>query len=142
MKKILRRQNWDANFRQLQKYYEIHGHIHVPNIKQYSSLRAWRRYQTERARQDRLPDDQREKLKSLGMFGETLEEKWLRNFDKLVAFHEEHDHFRVPRTGDTSALAHWLRRQKQQKKQGRLRVFYERKLRRLGVPYFEYEARQ
>ena len=115
---------WMVSYEMLKEYKKKNGSCHVPTgMKETKILGCW--VLTQRANNKLnilLPE--RKKLLDKLSFDWNLNEdfnskRWMGQFKKLKAYHNEHGHSNVPKTYKTDhSLALWVRRQRLLKRQG------------------------
>jgi len=128
------RKVWLKNFDKVKSFYEEHGHLTMPNNKEYASLSAWLSYQRHQSRT--LRKEQIELLESINylttpVHRETDEDKWNAKYNRLKQLHQETGGLRIPFAEHD--LATWLSRQKKLLNSGALDTRRKENLLRIGV---------
>jgi len=67
------------------------------------------------------------------------ERAWNRSFERLVAFHRTHGHFKIPPKGDSSGLYQWVTAQCLLKRHHRLRPERQQRLEELGLDWGRHQ---
>jgi len=117
-----RESQWEKMFQVLIAFKEEHGHCNVPQCDETnSSLGAWCTTQRQSQKTGRLSTDGISRLESIGFDFDPLATQWEEMFQTLTAFKEEHGHSNVPaKYSANRRLGRWCRKQRLNKKQGKL----------------------
>ena len=114
---------WERNFALLEQFKEREGHCNVPHLHEEDgiNLGRWlsRLRQIRKGNRDgNLSCERIERLESLGMIWESLEDQWERNFALLEQFNEREGHCNVPQRHEESGikLGIWLNTLRQVRK--------------------------
>jgi hypothetical protein len=109
---------WLEMFSELEQYKLVEGHVIVPT--QTSSLGTWVSKQRKLYHDGRLLEHREAKLASIGFiwrlveYGErdttTWDKRWMKKYEALKEFQEEHGHANVPVMG--GSLGRWVRNQR------------------------------
>lgn len=124
---------WDDMFGRLVAYRREHLDCCVPcPYKEDERLGNWVRRQRQKKGEGLLRKDREDKLTSIGFrwaapnpdyrCPAAYEERWHKNYEKLVVFHQENGHCLVPTTsyGKDPPFANWICNQRQGGKNGTL----------------------
>jgi hypothetical protein len=113
---------WDAMLEKLIAYKASHGDCNVPrHYKLDPSLGGWVGRNRHLGRLEGFSEERKKKLDAVGFnWGDALEKGvWSSQFKKLVAFHREFGHCRVPLGFKSDqSLANWVKYQRQRDKMG------------------------
>ena len=100
---------WNQRYEELKKFKEEHGHCRVPR-KSSGKLGSW--VQNMRSIPQRPKCNEKiEKLKTVGLYKWSVKKEredamWIRRYEELKKFKEEHGHCRVPRS--SGKLGIWV----------------------------------
>lgn len=127
-------------FRKLETFYEKHGHANVPETYSDSKLAISVAYL--RQHPDRMKPGERKQLKKWKfLFSEEIKEGWellwVKSFKKLENFKATFGHCRVSSAYKDQPLARWVANQRKDKKDGKLPLHREKKLRYIGFSFYE-----
>ncbi|GKY96352.1 hypothetical protein MPSEU_000594900 [Mayamaea pseudoterrestris] len=143
-------EKWNAMFQKLADYQKKHGHTLVPQCYHDDPrLGRWVHYQRveywlfQASGTGKITPERIKRLNDIEFEWDPQREKWNSNFDKLVLFHRDHAHCRVPKNwSQDPELANWVRNQRleysvRQKKGRKSRMTQERldKLNNLGFTW-------
>jgi uncharacterized protein YjiS (DUF1127 family) len=127
---------WEKHFRELETFRKRHGHCEVVTLsKTYAALTDWVYTQRRRRRLGKLSEEQIQRLDELGFTWNHAAVRWDECFSKLEAFKKQHGHCIVSTSKTHSALANWVRTQRQRRKQGKLSEEQIRRLDKLGITW-------
>jgi len=124
--------NWERMFKILRIFFRSHGHCDVPPNPRADSLHQWLAQQRLDNHAGRLSPAQFKRLDVLGVFAEaktsdrsawagTNEERWEKNFAKLLAFREKFGHPHVSSHWSIDRpLGTWVASQRKYHQLGRL----------------------
>jgi hypothetical protein len=128
-----------------------HGDLTVRDLARYLSFQRWKDTTAEERREALMPAHRALSNKREGMTTEERSEamqpalnatmpkndaKWTANFDKLVAFHEEYDHTKIPVGHE---LYDWMFRQRTAKRNSKLS---DERIASLESVDFQWETQQ
>ncbi|MDA7647518.1 Helicase associated domain protein [Akkermansiaceae bacterium] len=105
---------WEAQFQKLVAYKEEHGDCSAPPNWD-KQLTAWIRNMRTLKRTKKLSADRIKKLDGLGFVWNKREELWEAQFQKLVAYKEEHGDCLVPQREENKKLGRWVTKQRGRK---------------------------
>jgi superfamily II DNA or RNA helicase len=136
---------WERAFGLLVGFVEREGHSRVPTGHREQGFRLGGWVQTQRGRRARgsLPDSQAQRLAALPDWSWDINsDQWEQGYERLVAFTRREGHAQVPidHLEDGVRLGHWLFKQRQAWKAGRLGE--ERALRLEVLPGWVWEPRE
>ncbi|QNF35280.1 Helicase associated domain protein [Adhaeribacter swui] len=124
---------WELMYHQLENFFKINGHAHVPAIPEYEALRdwLWRQIQDKKY----LSEARFNKLNQLDVDWEmasTRDQRWEQMYARLKEFSAEFGHSLVPQDWKADPmLANWVRVQRRMKAKGKLLPEREKKLNEL-----------
>jgi superfamily II DNA or RNA helicase len=132
--------SWHDRLEELRQYKLQRGHTRVPaRWPENQPLASWVTEQRYRYRRNKLTSEQINVLNESGFEWEvqqTREAAWEQMFQRLVAFHDQHGHFRLTEnTPENKSLAEWMQRQRNRMRAGRLPDEYEQRLSAIGFPW-------
>jgi hypothetical protein len=145
--------NWDRHYTKLVAYKERFGDCDVPwHWPEDSNFAHWVSNQRSFRRKGILSPERTERLEQLGFSWDTrfrlqqpprnfakmtaqLNQLWDRRFAELVAFHQEHGHFWVPRDRRWISLSDWVTKQRQRGRNGLLAAEQRARLESIGCPW-------
>lgn len=123
-------QRWEENFDLLLEHKQQHGHVHVPHRE--GKLGEWVSTQKKAEKDGTLDDSRRERLIKVGFhFAKSREEMWQEQYEKLLQFHQQHGHTKVPKSGNVDGdrtLANWILSQRALYREGKLSMERQQKL--------------
>jgi len=127
-------------FLQLARFYRQHGHVNVP--EPYSDTKLAISVAYLRQHPGRIKPSEKRQLKKWGfLFSEEIKERWeqlwLKSFRKLEKFKVKYGHCRVSSGYKDQPLARWVATQRIDKKDGKLPLHREKKLRSIGFSFYE-----
>ena len=131
--------SWESRFNELRQFYNKHGHCTIPRKDdKFASLERW--VNNQRCLLEKMSEERRNLLLEIGLtpLGKVREEQWVSNFDKLLAYKDEHGHCNVVSSGSSRDLGKWVEYQRKCHAKGRLSTERARRLRNVG---FEFDAR-
>ena len=138
-------QRWKRAFEELVAYNQEHGNSQVPaGYKTADGFQLGRWVKTQRCAESagKLSEEQTQRLNSLDFVWEqrsmSLEQRWERGFEELVAYNQEHGNSQVParyKTAGGFGLGRWVKTQRDAKSAGKLS---EERTRRLNSLDFEW----
>ena len=113
-------ESWDRYYSALEKYYEENGDINVPyyyKTKNDLSLGRWLCNQKRlyREKSKKITKTKIEKLEKLKINWNSINDLWLKNYEALKIYYEEHGNIDVPKKYETEEgikLGLWLCRQR------------------------------
>ena len=140
-------QMWQAKFQRLLNYRDEYGTLNVPkNFDIDPALGRWVDKQRYNARRNLLLDHRYQQLDQIGFQWtqlsvhqdtKTHDEKWKRQYQKLVAFYKEHGHTHINRRLDEDpSLGNWVAAQRGLYKKGLLREDRMEKLELIEFAFF------
>src|SRR5437660_3050872 len=99
---------WQEMFDALAAYKNKHGHCKVPQKwPENPPLAHW--VGGQRARRDKLSNDKRRQLDSLGFIWNAVGDPWQEMFDALLSYKKRFGHTKVPRSWtENQKLANWV----------------------------------
>ena len=120
-------EQWDRYYSALEKYYEENGDINVPyyyKTKNDLSLGRWLCNQKRlyREKSEKITKTKIEKLEKLKINWNSISDSWLKNYDALKRYYEEHGNIDVPKKYETEEgikLGKWLTNQREARKGNR-----------------------
>lgn len=135
-KALHRKKLFDA----LQAYYYSNSHANVPETYSDHKLAifvAYLRQYPERIQ----PEEKKKLMKWNFLFSDDIKERWekmwLRSFKKLEKFKKEFGHCRVSSSYTDRPLARWVANQRKDKKDGKLPLHREKRLKAIGFYFYE-----
>ena len=142
-----RREEWDAMYQALNKFYEINEHFVVP--KEDKSLYNWLKNQRQNYQDNKLSAERKRTLEDLGIpleggeklnrkrkFTEKQVEDWNIMFHCLEDFYHKFGHCRVPTKYDLEpSLPEWIKRQRQCYRLGKIDKDRQTRLESLEFPW-------
>ena len=115
---------WDDMFQRLLEFKDEFGHVNVHRSYRKAGLGNWMSVQRANARNGILDPRRKVRLEAAGVsWGKAWDERWEKNFAKLLEFKRQHGHCRVPSSGPNvpdEALGHWVVNQRLFEKAGSL----------------------
>jgi hypothetical protein len=134
---------WNSFFARLLDFKRLHGHYDVPRDAEHASLFNWTAHQRSHLNTGRLRAERREYLLAAGFPGErrsvqkqAADRIWNRHFAELMAFHQQHGHFKIPyKDANYKFLWEWLNHMRRKKASGRLQPDREQRLEAAGFPW-------
>jgi superfamily II DNA or RNA helicase len=102
---------WEEGFQNLQAFVKEHGHCSVPLRYKSADGYGLGEWVSTQRRQERIPEERKQRLDALGFVWDALEDQWQTGFEHLEAFAKEHGHFNVPKkhtTADGYRLGLWV----------------------------------
>lgn len=134
---------WNRQFDRLVEFHRAHGHFKIPNQGDYVDLHIWLSKQCLQKKQHQLRPERQQRLEALGLdwdlYRRNEEQRWNRQFDRLVEFHRTHGHFNIRACGESKVLYDWLVAQCLLKRFHRLRPDRQQQLEQLD---FDWDWRQ
>jgi hypothetical protein len=127
---------WKQNIQKLIAFKKAHGTTNVPRNYTDKVLVTWITSVRAKKRRGELEPERASELEAIGIIWDPKDASWDQNFQKLVAFKEEHGHANVPITHEDVQLRNWVVVQ---------RVFFRRKqlrpdrIRRLEAIGFQWD---
>ena len=114
-------EQWDRYYSALEKYYEENGNINVPyyyKTENDLNLGRWLCEQKRlyREKSEKITKTKIEKLEKLKINWNSISDVWLKNYEALEKYYEEHGNIDVPykyETEDGIKLGIWLYNQRQ-----------------------------
>ena len=120
---------WDERLEELTQYKAEHGHCHVPTRQ--GSLGTWANNQRTSRKNDKLSEEQIQKLDNLGFnWGTTHCATWDEFCEDLKEYKADHGHCNVP--ASHGPLCSWVYTQRTSRKNGKMAEERIRKLDGLG----------
>ena len=105
-------ERWTQHFNRLCAFKEEFGHFVLPpNDLGYQDLSAWARHQRFLHKRNRLQPGRVKALDEIGFAWTAQQARWDIMYEKLVRFHAEHGHTKVPTR--YSSLYRWTQQQRQ-----------------------------
>lgn len=110
---------WDKRYQELLQFYQEHGHCRVPpKYEKNKKLGSW--VGTQRLQSKKLSAERKELLDKIGfLWSEDIkkeaEERWMSNYQRLVAFQKQHGHCRVTVALTDERFVTWVTNQKRRK---------------------------
>jgi superfamily II DNA or RNA helicase len=134
--------NWVRWFEKLKSFKERYGHCNV-EIDRWENRRlsgctltqlvGWTRMQRVFFSKGKLTQEQILQLETIGFIWNKADENWMKRFNELVQYKEEHGDCRVPRKWEENpCLGSWASTQRQLKRKDKLDAEYERMLNEIG----------
>ena len=119
------REQWMRQYQSLKEYKSKHGHFIIPRDNlDLKSLRTWFFIQRSKYKKGILDLSRIKLLDALGVewrgdsrFGEI---QWMKNYQLLKEFKDQHGHFKIPKNKEYRSLGDWLFYQRKKFKQGKL----------------------
>jgi len=116
---------WEKKFEDLQEFKSKYGNLNIPEeYEPDPKLGDWTKRQRKNQREGVMKSEKYEPLKGLGFdFGGPKQDKkpWMKQYDALVEFKNEHGHIEVPVHYEKNPpLYYWLGTQRQANKKGKL----------------------
>lgn len=127
-------ENWLRWMMKLKLFKEQYGHCNV-EIDRWENreLAGWTRMQRVLCSKGKLTENQILQLETIGFTWDKAEENWMKRFNELVRYKEEHGSCRMPRRWKANPrLESWTRTQCQLRKKGKLDTQRERMLNEIG----------
>ncbi|NJO03605.1 MAG: hypothetical protein HC880_19695, partial [Bacteroidia bacterium] len=96
----IQEEQWMASYEHLRAFYQAHGHCRVSyQSENHKSLAAWVSHQ--RKRESALSEEKKRLLEALNFpwswrIVQKKEDWWMKRYEELKAFYQEHGHCRVP----------------------------------------------
>ncbi|MDB4524163.1 Helicase associated domain protein [Akkermansiaceae bacterium] len=128
---------WEINFQKLVAYEETYGDCLVPRSFEDEQLATWVNSQRRYKKSGKLDPNKIKSLDEIGFVWGPFEKIWEINFQKLVAYKEEHGDCLVPIFFEDKQLATWVNSQRRTKKSGKLDP---KKIKRLNEIGFVWDA--
>lgn len=131
---------WESLFVQLLAFKEAHGHCDVPDHwRGGPQLAAWVHRQRVRHRSGTLRTDRKERLRQVGFAWKSerllFARKWERQFERLVAFQQQHGHLDVNTKNTTDGLMEWRDTQRELHRTGKLSPVRKARLDEIGFDW-------
>mmetsp|Transcript_19756 Transcript_19756/g.27950 ORF Transcript_19756/g.27950 Transcript_19756/m.27950 type:complete len:323 (-) Transcript_19756:200-1168(-) len=103
---------WNEKFDRLKEYKEEHGDCLVPSLYEKDpKLGTWVRWQ--RTKQNKMSEDRRLRLESIGFQWHVQQDAWGEMFDRLVKYKDEHGDCIVPQKyKEDPNLGRWVKTQR------------------------------
>ena len=97
--------DWDANYAEAKAFYVEHGHfpIYKENERLYSWARSW--WKKTYLKNPEKNQEKADNLTAIGFEYQSLDEMWVKSYEKAEAFYEEHGHF--PTYKENAKLSSW-----------------------------------
>ena len=132
---------WRSHYLALLAYREKYGDCRVPQQwRENKRLATWVGTQRNRRKRGLLDDDKIQTLDAIGFEWVIGLGTWDERFQQLCDYKAAHGHTRVPaRWKENHSLASWVVDQRYDRRKGRLRADYEKRLNEIG---FEWELIQ
>lgn len=106
---------WDSNFSIARQYYEENGHLNVQRTED-PTLYTWLRSQigAYKGQRGRITPSQIQKLESIGMTWNLIEDEWLGMYSLAKEYYSKHQKLNIPvsLTVDGKNLGRWLAHQR------------------------------
>ena len=111
---------WDRYYSALEKYYEEHGDINVPyyyETENYLFLGRWLRNQKRlyKEKSEKITKTKIEKLEKLKINWNSISDSWLKNYEALKKYYEEHGNVDIPfkyETEEGLKIGYWVNDQR------------------------------
>ena len=109
--------SWEFWFGLLEQFKETEGHCRVHQHFKLDGFQLGKWVGTQRANQDSMPPERKERLDDIGFVWDALTEAWEYGFSKLLQFKTTNGHCLVPRTFEMEGykLGVWVGNQRQGK---------------------------
>jgi superfamily II DNA or RNA helicase len=128
---------WETGFKHLQSYMEREGNSFVPDshLENGFNLTSWVKRQRRRYKDDKMPEEEKQRLIELGFSFDPQKDKWGKNFIKLKKFYEREGHTNVKRehVEDGFSLGQWV--SKLRKTKTSLSIDQKNKLTEIGFAF-------
>jgi hypothetical protein len=138
-------QKWEDNFNLLLQYKVREGDCNVPAIHKEDgeNLGQWLNNQRTYKKNGKLDTEKEKRLEEIGVTWDVLSQQWEDNFTLLLQYKEREGDCNVPgrHKEDGENLGIWLKKQRQNKKKGRLHTEKEQQLNAIGVVLDPYSIR-
>jgi len=123
---------WRDRFQELVAFKKRHGHCLVPRNGQGPSvLGEWVDKQQKKHKKKELDETRLKLLVKVGFVFSAREHKWEENFSRLVESKNQQGNWVHPKD--------WVTRQRRFFKNGSLSKHHERRLRKIGFPFFPHD---
>jgi superfamily II DNA or RNA helicase len=134
---------WEQMFARLLAYKDKHGDCNVPQqFRTDLQLSAWVAAQRQTQKNNKLSAVRAKRLVEAGFVWDPLAEYWRQMFERLEAYKRKHGHCDVSSVYKPDAqLAAWVVRQRRDKRRGRLRADFVRRLGELGFVWTPHATR-
>jgi len=136
--------NWEYMFALLEIYKAEHGHVRVPQdlIFHGEPLGSWLGTQRQFKKKGRLSEERIRQLETLGIDWEPFEKQWWQMHALYKEYKQERGHVAVPEAEVFRGmrLGHWLFKQRQLKKRGKLSPDRVHLLEALGIQWRPVDA--
>lgn len=134
---------WTSFFTQLLEFHRQHGHYQVPKDAEHASLFYWTAHQRSHLHTGRLLAQRRKRLLAAGFPGEpsllqkqAADHTWNRHFAELLAFQQQHGHFKIPyQDANYKLLREWVNHMRRKQAAGKLKPDRERRLQAAGFAW-------
>jgi hypothetical protein len=125
---------WEEHYEGLEQYKQKHKDCNVPQRYPKSpGLGQWVNRQREECRNGNLSLERKEKLDQLGFVWNTYVSCWEETYAELEYYKQVHGHCNVPQKyTETPGLAGWVKQQRDDYRNGNLKVERKSKLGQLG----------
>ncbi|MDC0566548.1 Helicase associated domain protein [Akkermansiaceae bacterium] len=131
---------WEENLQKLIAYEKEHGNCLVPSKGKYRHLANWVGHQRKAKKNGNLDSTKIKRLKDLGFVWNALNDVWVENLQKLIAYKKEHGNCLVPNIWQPDPeLGKWVRNQRQAERKGKLDT---RRIKQLNEIDFVWDALQ
>ena len=130
---------WNEGYSKAFEYYYEHKNLRVLSnyvTKDNFKLGQWLGTQRRAYKKGTLPNEQMEKLKSIGMVWDVFDDQWNEGYSKALEYYYEHKNLRVLSnyvTKDNFKLGQWLGTQRRTYKKGTLPTEQIKKLESIGM---------
>lgn len=127
---------WESNFKKLQDYKKVHGHVRVPKGGHVDSkFSNWVRLMRYQVRNKMLTEDKAKMLIEIGILESSLSKTpWETHFAKLQEYKRKYGHVRVPKDGNGDrTFGQWVATMRHQVKTGGLPIDKKKKLIKIGI---------
>ena len=114
-------QLWMDNYKKLTIFQTNNGHLDLPRIGQFESLRKWLSAQKKEYNTGKLKPDRQHLLEKLGLKWTNLENEWLIKYKELKIFRQTNGHCRVKKSWNAK-LYSWVSNQRVAYKNGKMEV--------------------
>ena len=130
-------QTWTEMFEKLKEYKRQHGNCLVP--KQYKidpALGNWINHQRKANKMNKISDERKAKLDSIGFAWEASEQTWTEMFEKLKEYKQQHGDCLVPKVYKIDpALGNWVGHQRKANKMNKISDERKAKLDSIGFAW-------
>jgi superfamily II DNA or RNA helicase len=122
---------WEAMFKELSAYKEVHGHLNMPTTS--TGLGSWVHIQRRAKRHGKLPEEKIRRLDEIGFSWAFIDSRWEEKYSELVSYKAKHGNLCVPAA--LNGLRQWLSVQRRNKRSGTLSTERIALLDRLGFEW-------